>query len=130
MKLSIDLPYADQQPARPVPKGTPRVVDRIAQKAALALQERICRKAVKARDQGKCRVCGRPATELHHLQKRSQGGKWTEANIVSLCQTCHRFEHAALLRISGSPNLVKPLAIEATGEAGRWMLTGPKWKGR
>lgn len=84
-------------------KGTPRVIDRIAQKASVAKQERDCRLAVKARDKGRCRVpsCKATSVHLHHVTFRSQGGKWQSCNIVSLCVQHHQFVHAGLLSISG-----------------------------
>jgi hypothetical protein len=32
-----------------------------------------------------CRLCGKHPATAHHLIPRSQGGLWTEANIVGLC---------------------------------------------
>ncbi len=85
-------------------KGTPRVVDRIEQKANLAKQERECRAAVKARDKGRCRVptCKHAAQHLHHVTFRSQGGKWQSCNVVSLCVLHHQFVHGRILGISGN----------------------------
>ncbi len=85
------------------PKGQPRVLDRIAQKHALAAAERLCRKMLKARDKGRCRVpaCNGASQHLHHIVFRSQGGKWTTDNIVSLCVLHHQFVHAGLLSITG-----------------------------
>ena len=41
--------------------------------------------------QGPCRVCGHPApNQLAHLVSRAHGGSDTEANVVPLCQDCHR----------------------------------------
>ncbi len=86
------------------PKHTPRVLDRIERKRELEQQERSCRKAVKARDKGRCRVpaCKEGASHLHHIQFRSQGGRWTTANICPLCVQHHQFVHAGLLSIAGN----------------------------
>jgi len=85
------------------PKQAPRVLERIARKQALAAQERACRKAVKARDKGRCRVpaCKSASQHLHHIRFRSQGGKWQPKNIASLCVFHHRFVHAGLLAVTG-----------------------------
>lgn len=37
-----------------------------------------------------CERCGSHGGEMHHRKNRSQGGKWTPANIVRLCGDCHR----------------------------------------
>lgn len=47
---------------------------------------------VKARDGGKCVICGAPATNLHHRKPRKHGDN-TPANMLSLCGSgttgCH-----------------------------------------
>ncbi len=94
------------------PKGQPRVLDRIAQKHALAAAERLCRKVVKARDKGRCRVtgCKDASTEMHHIVYRSHGGKHISSNCVSLCTLHHKFVHAGLLTITGDAD--KKLTFE------------------
>ena len=46
---------------------------------------------------GKCKVCGQPGTDAHHLIKRNTNGlkyKWDTCNGVYLCRTHHdRFEN-------------------------------------
>lgn len=87
-----------------IPKPTPRVVDRIRYKRDLAQQERACRKAVKARDKGRCVIpgCKDRAHHLHHIVFRSRGGKWTTGNIASLCATHHSYVHAHVITIAGN----------------------------
>jgi hypothetical protein len=100
----------------PIGKGTPRVIDRLQQKRDLAAQERACRLAVQARDQGRCVVprCRRRSAHLHHIRYRSLGGRWTTANVCSLCPTHHQLVHAARLVIAGNADttltitMVKP----------------------
>jgi len=105
--MALNLPtLADvqaQQFGKPLPKAQPRVLDRIEQKHKLAAAERLCRKVVKARDKGRCRVtgCKGASVHLHHVVFRSQLGKWESSNIVSLCARCHQFVHAGLLSITG-----------------------------
>jgi|SRR6185436_13829220 len=86
------------------PKGPPRVVDRIARKAALASQERLCRAAVKRRDHGRCQIpgCREMSRALHHIVFRSQGGKWRTPNVCSLCTRHHQLLHGGLITISGN----------------------------
>ena len=53
------------------------------------------------RDDGKCRVCGNPAEEVHHIRPRHFHGTDVPANLVSLCKTCHDEVHR---RISDKEN--------------------------
>lgn len=95
-----------------IPKGTPRVVDRITKKRDLAAMERECRIAVKKRDKGRCVVpgCKEASVHLHHITYRSRGGKWRSENVCSLCVKHHQMVHAALIQISG--NADEHLTIE------------------
>lgn len=39
-----------------------------------------------------CEVCGKPATDIHHIEARGMGGSKTKDNIENLqalCRTCH-----------------------------------------
>lgn len=51
---------------------------------------------VKARDGGRCRRCGAAGANLkaHHIVPLAEGGADTEANMVTLCERCHRIAHA------------------------------------
>lgn len=51
------------------------------------------RMAVDVRDQRHCVRCGIASRELHHRQRRREGGHGLD-NIVSLCGTCHRWAHS------------------------------------
>lgn len=44
---------------------------------------------VKARDRGRCIICGDPGLPNAHYIRRSQGGLGIEENIVTLCPKCH-----------------------------------------
>ena len=112
----------------PLPKPTPRILDRIARKRELGIQERACRKHVKRRDEGRCRACGRRSTHMHHIERRSAGGRWTFQNVVALCRLCHQFEHAALLQIRGNPEPGELLTIESQGAARAYLQRGPVWR--
>ena len=56
-----------------------------------------CYIAVDARDGGRCRVCGAPATDHHHLRERSLGGKHTTKNVLAVCRRCHGDFHSKRL---------------------------------
>lgn len=87
-----------------IPKGTPRVLDRIEQKKSREAQERECRRKVDARDKRKCVVpgCKDASAHKHHIVYRSKGGKWRSENVCSLCVKHHQMVHAGLIDISGN----------------------------
>ena len=52
------------------------------------------RKAVYRRDGFQCAVCGDPRRlQVHHIQKRSQGGGNEQMNLITLCEKCHALAH-------------------------------------
>ena len=44
---------------------------------------------------GKCRVCGAPATEVHHVNYQRRG-KERLTDLTALCRDCHQLYHAKL----------------------------------
>jgi len=108
-----------------LPKPTPRVVDRIAVKRDLAQQERTCRRHVRRREDGRCRACGRRPQHMHHLERRSRGGKWRPENVVHTCVACHQFAHAALLHFAGNPEPGHRFTVTSTGAAADHLRRGP-----
>lgn len=48
------------------------------------------KKAVWARDGGRCVLCGRAGNPWCHYISRAQGGLGRPENIVTLCDPCHR----------------------------------------
>lgn len=53
------------------------------------MNEKTCREIVKERSGKHCEMCTMRAAQMHHRKNRSQGGKWTPANILHLCADCH-----------------------------------------
>lgn len=51
------------------------------------------RVAVDKRDQRQCIRCGAPGREIHHRQRRREGGHGLE-NCILLCLQDHRWAHA------------------------------------
>ncbi|WP_374464163.1 HNH endonuclease [Chryseobacterium sp.] len=47
-----------------------------------------------------CEICYKQATEIHHIQRRSEFGSKTKhlqdqiENLIALCRTCHEKAHA------------------------------------
>ena len=53
------------------------------------------RKAVLIRDGARCRYCSIDTNlHLHHIVYRSQGGKHTEDNLITLCSKHHELMHS------------------------------------
>lgn len=53
------------------------------------MNESRCRRIVRSRSGGACEICGVEAVQMHHRRNRSQGGRWTPANILHVCVQCH-----------------------------------------
>ena len=49
----------------------------------------LSRRAIFARDGGKCAYCSAPATSLDHVIPRSRGGAHAWENVVSACHRCN-----------------------------------------
>lgn len=49
----------------------------------------LTRKAVFARDGGRCVYCGAPATSLDHVIPKSRGGQHIWENVVASCRRCN-----------------------------------------
>ena len=41
-------------------------------------------------EEPRCRICGAPATEVHHIVPLARGGTHDRANLMPLCSRCHR----------------------------------------
>lgn len=77
---------------RPNLTGNP-LFDALEQAALGAGQRRIhpeTRTAVMLRDHRLCQYCGRPATEIDHVEPWSRGGLTVMSNLVAACQHCNR----------------------------------------
>jgi len=65
---------------------------------------------------------------MHHIERRSAGGRWVPENVLQCCVRCHQFEHAALLQIRGNPEPGELLTIESQGAARAYLESGPLWR--
>ena len=92
--------------------GKTRVDDRLARLAEDDAAKRACYRLVDARDQGRCRVCGRrcdpravaikDTAEHHHMVKQSQTNKHETHAVILVCRRCHDLIHVkALLKVEG-----------------------------
>ena len=89
----------------------------------------LTRKAVFARDGGRCVYCGAPATSLDHVVPRSRGGGHTWDNVVSACARCNHVKADRAVSDLGWRMRRPPTA--PTGAA--WRVVGsrrvdPQWR--
>jgi len=93
------------------------------------VQVPLTRRAVFARDGGRCVYCNAPATSLDHVIPRSRGGLHVWENVVSCCGRCN---HAKADRVIGELGWRLHRAPKApTGLAWRILGTGrmhPTWQ--
>ncbi|MFM7859812.1 MAG: HNH endonuclease, partial [Candidatus Nanopelagicaceae bacterium] len=52
----------------------------------------LSRRAIFARDGGRCVYCAAPATSIDHVIPRSRGGSHTWENVVSACHRCNHLK--------------------------------------
>jgi 5-methylcytosine-specific restriction endonuclease McrA len=89
----------------------------------------LTRRAVFARDLGRCQYCERTAENLDHVVPRSRGGTHTWENVVAACRSCNN-RKGDRTPVEASMRLVRPpLAPRAPS----WLLIGlssaphPSW---
>lgn len=71
------------------------------------------RQVVRERQGGQCIRCGVPYTDLHHRQRRRDGGHSYE-NLIGLCRTDHNWVHANPARAKELGYIVAPGITEVT----------------
>ena len=88
----------------------------------------LTRRALFARDGGRCVYCGAPAATIDHVVPRSRGGEHAWTNVVS---ACHRCNHQKADRpISELGWRLRSVPRQPTGVAWRIIGTGrsdPRW---
>jgi 5-methylcytosine-specific restriction endonuclease McrA len=89
----------------------------------------LTRRAVFARDGGRCVYCAAPATSLDHVIPRSRGGEHIWENVVSCCRRCnHAKADRALVELGWR---MHPQPQAPSGPAWRVLGTGrmhPGWQ--
>jgi 5-methylcytosine-specific restriction endonuclease McrA len=91
-------------------------------------QVSLTRKAVFARDSGRCAYCGKCATTIDHVVPRSRGGRHIWENVVAACGRCNHLKADRTLADLGWRLRVAPSA--PSGPA--WRVLGhrmpdPRW---
>lgn len=89
----------------------------------------LTRRAVFARDGGRCQYCSAPATSLDHVVPRSRGGAHSWENVVSACGRCNHIKADRGVAELGWRLRRPPVA--PTGAA--WRVVGarrldPRWR--
>ena len=88
----------------------------------------LTRRAIFARDGGRCVYCDAPATSIDHVMPRSRGGSHAWENVVSACHRCNHVKADRMLKDLGWRMRNKP--IEPAGAAWRILGSGraePTW---
>lgn len=89
----------------------------------------LSRRAVFARDDGRCQYCGRSAENLDHVLPRSRGGSHSWENVVAACRPCNTRKGARTPEEAGMGLDRWPQSPRTTG----WLLIGlasaphPSW---
>lgn len=72
----------------------------------------LSRRALFARDQGRCQYCGQAAESIDHVVPRSRGGPHTWENVVAACRRCNTVKGDRLLTETSLRLRARPLAPE------------------
>lgn len=75
----------------------------------------LTRRAVFARDSGRCQYCARAAENLDHVLPRSRGGTHTWENVVACCRRCNTHKGNRSPREAGLSLLRRPRAPRRDG---------------
>jgi len=89
----------------------------------------LTRRAIFARDGGRCVYCASPATSIDHVVPRSRGGLHEWANVVSCCRRCNHVKADRAITELGWRLRRQPQA--PSGPAWRVLGTGlmhPRWR--
>ena len=82
----------------------------------------LSRRAIFARDGGRCVYCSAPATSIDHVIPRSRGGGHNWENVVSACHKCNHLKADKQLKEIGWR--LRQLPREPVGAAWRILGTG------
>ena len=82
----------------------------------------LSRRALFARDGGRCVYCAAPATSIDHVIPRSRGGSHNWENVVSACHKCNHLKADKPLKELGWR--LRSLPREPVGAAWRILGTG------
>ncbi len=89
------------QPHR-LAKPRPSALDKQERRAKRETEYRKNRQIALRRDNRRCRLCGKPAVETHHIVARSLGGSHEPSNLLSLCAIDHKAIQTHVVKIEGA----------------------------
>lgn len=85
-----------------LPKPRPKLLDKRQAAATKDTNWRNVAAAVKLRDKGMCRLCGRKGVDPHHIVMRSLGGRDEVSNALLTCRRCHDDIHGHVIKLDGT----------------------------
>lgn len=77
---------------------------------------------VRARQGGKCIICGKPIEHFHHVVPRHMGGSDLPENIAGLCKPCHESIHTDKIQTALKGRFKKYAALSALNQAMPFIL--------
>lgn len=77
---------------------------------------------VRARQGGKCIICGKPIEHFHHVVPRYLGGSDLLENIAGLCKTCHEDIHTDKIQTALKGKFKKYAGLSALNQAMPFIL--------
>ncbi|WP_117208467.1 HNH endonuclease [Allorhizocola rhizosphaerae] len=88
----------------------------------------LSRRAIFARDGGRCQYCAGPAETIDHVHPRSKGGLHVWENVVAACARCNHHKGDRTLRELGWKPITKPTVPNGAA----WRILGhrtpdPRW---
>lgn len=91
------------------PKPLSRLLEKVVRQRKTRSLSAAVKRAVKERDGGKCRVCGKPCQSVHEMRPVSIGGEVALKNCIAVCGSgttgCHgKLQRHELIPIGGSAN--------------------------
>src|SRR5690625_446027 len=75
----------------PVPK--PKFARRVPKQSTRNAFSKKVRKKIMKEENNCCQMCGKRATQIHHVMPRSRGGRGVYTNGMAICNGCHTRIH-------------------------------------
>ena len=88
----------------------------------------LSRRALVARDGGRCQYCGSSGATIDHVVPRSRGGQHEWANVVLACQPCNHKKGDRLLTELGWSLPRKPVAPRVRTHLVIGVTVAPEWE--
>ena len=86
--------------------------------------DKLCSGIVRLRDKGKCRLCGQPGCDPHHIARKSGNVRWFIDNLIWTCRKCHDHDDELNMNI----NVVRVIGAEKFEELQMMARGIRQWK--